>query len=87
MYIIVSTFRTPGEMVLVGYHFFFVMYSNLAYVTFILYLYSFFFYSPRWRFFVGANRNIGQIIIHHLIFVIFIYFPITLPAVRISLLF
>ena len=26
------------------------MYSNLAFVTFIFYLYSFFFYSPRWRF-------------------------------------
>ena len=26
------------------------MYSNLAYVTFIFYLYSFFFHSPRWSF-------------------------------------
>ena len=26
------------------------MYSNLVYVTFLFYLYSLFFYSPRWRF-------------------------------------
>ena len=31
---------------LVAYHFLFAMYSNLAYVTFIFYLYSFFFHSP-----------------------------------------
>ena len=35
---------------LVAYHFLFAMYSNLANVTFIFYLNSFFFYSPRWRF-------------------------------------
>ena len=35
---------------LVAYHFLFTMYSNVPYVTFIFYLYSFFFYSPRWRF-------------------------------------
>ena len=35
---------------LVAYHFVFATYSSLAYVTFIFYLYSFFFYSPRWRF-------------------------------------
>ena len=35
---------------LVAYHFLFAMYSNLAYVTFIFYLYSFFLHSPRWRF-------------------------------------
>ena len=33
-----------------AYHFLFAMYSNLAFVTFIFYLYSFFFYSPRWSF-------------------------------------
>ena len=34
-------------MFLVAYHFLFAMYSNLANVTFIFYLYSLFFYSPR----------------------------------------
>ena len=33
-----------------GLSFSVVMYSNLAYVTFIFYLYLFFFFSPRWRF-------------------------------------
>ena len=37
-------------LILVAYHFLFAMYSNLAFVTFIFYLYSFCFYSPRWRF-------------------------------------
>ena len=32
---------------LVAYHFLFATYSNLAYVMFIVYLYSLFFYSPR----------------------------------------
>ena len=35
---------------LVAYHFLSAMYLNLAYATFIFYLYSCFFYSPRWRF-------------------------------------
>ena len=34
-------------IILVAYHYLFAMYSNLAYVTFILYLSSFFFFLTR----------------------------------------
>ena len=43
---------------LVAYHFLFAMYSNLAYVKFIFYLYSFSFHSPCWRFTV-LNLKFG----------------------------
>ena len=52
------------------------MYSNLACVTFIfspVYLYSFFFYSPRCRF--CCKPKYGSNIIYHFIFVFFVYFP------------
>ena len=51
-----------------------------------LHLYSFFFYSPRWRFFCRKLKY-RENIIHHFIFVFFIYFSTTLPAVRISCMF
>ena len=44
---------------LVAYHFLFATYSNLAYVTFIFYLYSLFFYSPRWSF-VLQTETLGK---------------------------
>ena len=44
---------------LVAYHFLFATYSNLAYVTFIFYLYSLFFYSPCWRF-VLQTETLGK---------------------------
>ena len=57
---------------------------TFAYITFIFYLYSFFIApvedlccKPKYR----AN------VIHHSIFFFFLYFSITLPAVRIILLF
>ena len=59
---------------LVAYHFLFATYSNLAYVTFIFYLYSFFFYSPCWRF-VLQTETLGKYnhIMHHFIFVFFFH--------------
>ena len=70
---------------LVAYHFLFAMYSNLAYVTFIFYLYSLFFYSPVEV--LCCKPKHWANIMHYFIFVFFPYFSMTLAAFRISLLF
>ena len=48
------------------------MYSNLACVTFIFYLYSFFFHSPLEG--LCCKQKYRANVIHHFIFVFFIYF-------------
>ena len=62
------------------------MYSNLAFVTFIFYLYSFFFYSPRWRFLLQTEIS-GKYNLPLYFCSLSLFFSITLPAARISLLF
>ena len=71
---------------LVAYHLLFVMYSNLAYVAFIFYLYSFFFHSPRWRFVLQIEIS-GKYNSPLYFCFLSLFFSITLPAVRISLKF
>ena len=60
------------------------MYSNLTYVTFIFYLYSFFFYSLRSRFVLQTEIYRANIIHHFILLSSFFTVSITLPAVRIS---
>ena len=72
---------------LVAYHFLFAVYSNLPSVTFIFYLYSFFFHSPRWRFVVLQTEISGKYNSPLYFSFLCIFFSITLPTVRINLLF
>ena len=51
----------------------FAMYSNLPYVTFLLYLYLFCFYRPPLKVFCCKPKYRANII-HHFIFVFFLYF-------------
>ena len=74
------------EKINVAYNFLFVMYSNLVYVTFIFYLFSLFFYSPRWRFVLQTEKSSKYNSPLYFLFYYFI-FSVSLPAVRISLLF
>ena len=82
--------RAPvvAVIILVAYHYLFAMYSNLAYVTFILYLSSFFFYSPRCRFVLQTEISGMHAKCNSPLYFCFLYFfSITLPAVRIRSLF